>query len=324
MIRKKWFLFLAFALLSLSPFPAFLQTGAANPLGSTDAGIYGTPLSKPAYDSGWVDVGPHGANPVHLKIYHNLEGDRDSYLVHLQCYDDSGLGVYDCVDSDFNLNAYWHDLSTSLLWVTVIAGVRPDYVRVFIYLDTPEYDSGWDHIPIRPDPLSETYTHNLQSGNFLVDLTCSSPTHGYYDCNALPSGSFEKAALWHHFNTDTINVRVRSGSEPNYVRMRIYRKMYSVWSRPIFFSGGPNPSTELVAFGSPELPEENAVQIWCYDNAGDGGINECTDQAFEVTGSWFDLQPGSVQLRGMSAQDRSIGVFIWAAFQQFMPITLQD
>jgi hypothetical protein len=320
MFFRKRLLFLNLIVLCLSLLIPPNQTTAASPHTPTDTYPYGDPIHPPVYDSNWVAVGTHDTNPVDIEIAHSLGGDRDAYLLELQCYDDGGLGVYDCVDSGFHLNAYWYDLTTSSVWVKVIAGVRPDYVRLLIYQETPDYDSGWDAIPVRPDPLSEVYTHNLQSGNYIPNLTCYSPTHHYYDCNALSNGSFDKAAFWHHFGPEYISVRVRGGSEPSQVRMRIYRRMYSIWEAPTYFTEGTDPITKLLNFDILNLPEENIPQIWCYDDSGNGGINQCTDQGFGITAYWFDLTPTSVQVRGMPADSRMISFFLWTSFQRFLPI----
>ncbi len=318
-LRKRLF-FLTLIVLCLSLLIPPTQTTHAVPRIPTDTYPYGDPIHPPVYDSNWVAVGAHDSAPVDIEIAHNLGGSHNTYLLELQCYDDDGLGIYDCVDNNFQINAYWHDLTTSSVWVKVIAGVRPDYIRLMIYQETPEYNSGWDFIDGRPDPLSEVYTHDLLSGNYIPDVTCYSPTHHYYDCNALSNGSFDKAAFWHNFDVNTISVRVRGGTEPSYVRMRIYRQMFSVWKVPTYFTEGTEPITKLYTFDIPDLPEVNIVQIWCYDDSGSGGINECTDLGFGITGRWFDLMPTSVQIQGKPAPSRMIKMLLWTSFQRFLPI----
>ena len=66
--------------------------------------------AEPAYDSDWQE-NTQGLLPEDIDIKHNLEGDPRSYLVDLECQDDSALGIYDCVDDNFDANAEWHGLT---------------------------------------------------------------------------------------------------------------------------------------------------------------------------------------------------------------------
>ncbi len=134
----------------------------------------------PAYDSGWYDLGIR-PDPLSVLFTHNVGGDPDDYVVRLTCKDDSELGSYDCTDTALNVNAHWYALTNST--ISVWAGsARPDEVRVQIYIIPPDYDSGWDVLLARPDPIPRQFTHNLGRDVYIhiVSLECKDDSGAGY------------------------------------------------------------------------------------------------------------------------------------------------
>jgi hypothetical protein len=98
--------------------------------------------------------------------------------------------------------------------------VRPEFIGC---AGAPAYDSGWEVLGVRPDPISVAFTHNL-GGNlddYLVSLECRDDTSlGTYDCT---DRGFKVNALWYGLTNTTIKVYATGGSLPDDVRVRIWR-----------------------------------------------------------------------------------------------------
>jgi len=176
----------------------------------------------PVYDGGWESISAR-PDPITVEFTHSLGGDPDSYHVSLECRDNSTLGTYDCANDNFYSQALWYSLTASTVRVYVIGGSQPDGVRVRIYTDPPAYDSGWETISIRPDPISVGLTHNLggDPDAYHVSLECRDDTAlGTYDCT---NSNFNVQAHWDGLTGTTVSVYVTNGSQPDGVRVRIWR-----------------------------------------------------------------------------------------------------
>ena len=87
----------------------------------------------------------------------------------------------------------------------------------------PAYDSGWEALGVRPDPISVGFTHNLGGNpdNYLVSLECRDDTSlGTYECT---DQGFKVNALWYGLTDTTVKVYATSGSRPDDIRVRIWR-----------------------------------------------------------------------------------------------------
>jgi hypothetical protein len=176
----------------------------------------------PAYDGGWESISSR-PDPIWVEFTHNLGGDLDTYQVSLECRDDTTLGTYDCTNDNFYTQALWYNPTSSMIRVYVIGGSQPDGVRIRIYTDMPAYDSGWESLTIRPDPISVQFTHNLggDPDTYQVSLECRDDTAlSTYDCT---NSNFNRQAFWNGLTASIVNVYVSGGSQPDGVRLRIWR-----------------------------------------------------------------------------------------------------
>jgi hypothetical protein len=176
----------------------------------------------PAYDGGWETISSR-PDPISVVFTHNLGGDPEDYQVSLECRDDTALGTYDCTNDNFYTQALWYSVSTTTVRAYVIGGSQPDGVRIRIYTEPSTYDSGWESLTIRPDPISVVFTHNLggDPDTYQVGLECRDDTAlSTYDCT---NDNFNHQALWNGLTDSMINVYVTGGSQPDGVRVRIWR-----------------------------------------------------------------------------------------------------
>jgi hypothetical protein len=330
-VKKKFFSFLVCVLLILA-LPGWTGgavagtadngPGHAGQIPRSGAAASRAGFGLAAYDSGWVDAGFHESNPVNIILDHNLGGDPDAYLVDLQCWDDSTLGYYNCVDANFNPTAHWRHLNTVSVTVRVIAGNKPNYVRVRIYRPSPDYDSGWQRVNIRPDSVPVAFTHGLGDpffDDYLVSLTCQSAVHGTFDCTGLENGSFRIAAYWFDLTSTGIRAMLTAGSEPSYVRMRIFRET------PTFANGwrdlgnSGSPAETDVYFPAEWDLNRNVVQIQCYSTATASGIFNCGDPNFFINAIWLDMEDDDMRIRSI-ADNLRVKVQIWANFGIYFPM----
>jgi hypothetical protein len=68
------------------PGPAVFAEGGLHVTGSftgNRGGNQGAPFPRPAWDSGWVNLGPATDDDLHITLYHNLGGNIDDYFVHV-------------------------------------------------------------------------------------------------------------------------------------------------------------------------------------------------------------------------------------------------
>ncbi len=303
------------------PAPAAGQPETAAKLPMPQNGTGSSVLSPPVYDSGWVDVGNHNSHAISVELIHNLGGDLDSYLLDLQCWDDGGMATYNCVDQNFLPNAYWHHLTSTNVRVKVIAGTRPDDIRLRIYQIPPDYDSDWTYITTRPDPISLDFTHNLGTVEGIVDLTCFSTANGFFDCTGLENGSFARAALWHHLDANQISVKVRGGDQPSEVRVRLFNKAVT-FSTLRYNDQTTDPVDAFISLPFNTTPDIHLIQIRCIDP--DGGLNECTDQGFAINANWSNLYGFAMYVRYLPDPDRQLLMKFWANFPQYTPLILRD
>jgi hypothetical protein len=148
------------------------------------------------------------------------------HIVKLDCKDDEELGTYDCTDHAFNVNAYWYALTGVTVSAWVDNGPRPDEIRIRLFAVTADYDTGWESIGARPDPLPLSFNHGL-GGNpddYFVHLQCRDDTSlGTYDCTSF---LFNKQANWYGLTDSDIAVWVTGGTVPDEVRVRILVPQY--------------------------------------------------------------------------------------------------
>jgi hypothetical protein len=318
-------------LVSLCLVPTWGTVASARPdLGTNDsqAARSASPVSleyagTPAYDSGWETLGIR-PDPIPVEFTHNLGGDPDTYLVSLECRDDTALGTYDCTDHGFNNNAAWYGLTDSVVQVYVVAGSRPDAVRVRIYTETPAYDSGWESLGVRPDPIPVPFTHNLgrDPDDYIVTLECQDDTAlGTYDCT---DQNFNVNALWYGLTNSVVQSYVVAGSRPDAVRVRIYL------GPPVYDSGWeslgirPDPIPVPFTHNLGGDPDDYLVSLECRDNTS-LGTYECANQGFNVDALWYGLTDATVTVYVASgSQPDDVRVRIWAVQTVYVPVVIRN
>lgn len=272
----------------------------------------------PAYDSQWLTVGPR-PDPLSIVFNHNLGGNSDDYLVVLECRDDTSLATYSCMDMGFNVNALWYGLTDTSVNVLVAGGTRPDDIRVRIYTMTPAYDSDWQVIGIRPDPISVGFTHNVGGdlGDYLVSLECEDNSSlSTYQCMDL---SFRINAMWFDLTTANIDVWIQNGTVPDGVRVRIYTlppQYDSDWQ-----SLGPRPDPIAVPFthnlGGDR--DDYLVSLQCQDDTT-LATYQCVDMGFNLNAVWFDLDSASVDTYAWGGtRPDGLRMRIWRTTTTFLP-----
>jgi hypothetical protein len=278
---------------------------------------------RSAYDSGWESLGVR-PDPINIDFNHNLGGDPDDYRVSLECRDDTSLGTYDCTDMGFNMAALWFGLNDTMVSVEAESGSQPDNVRVRIYSITPAYDSGWESLGVRPDPISVEFVHNLggNPNDYQVDLECRDDTSlGTYDCTNM---GFNVNALWYALTDTSVKVSVVGGSQPDDVRVRIYR------GAPDFDSGweslGVRPDPINVDFNHNlgGNPDDYRVSLECRDDTS-LGTYDCTDMGFNMAALWFGLTDTMVSVEaGSGSQPDDVRVRIWSDKYIYLPLVFRD
>jgi hypothetical protein len=278
----------------------------------------------PAYDSGWEPFGVR-PDPIAVEFTHNLGGDPDTYRVSLECRDDSELGTYDCTNRGFDVTAHWYGLTNSVVQVYVVAGSLPDAVRVRIYTETPAYDSGWESLGVRPDPIPVPFTHNLgrDPNDYIVSLECRDDTSlGTYDCT---DQNFNVNALWYDLTNSGVQVYVVGGSLPDDVRVRIYL------GPPMYDSGWqalgvrPDPLPVPFAHNLGGDPDDYLVDLECRDSKTSLHTYGCTNLGFNVNALWYDLTDSTITVYVVGgSQPEDIRVRIWAVQNIYLPVVIRS
>ena len=155
------------------------------------------------------------------------------------------------------------------------------------FQSAPAYDSGWYDLGIRPDPLSVLFTHNLggDPDDYVILLTCKDDSVlQAYNCT---DGDFNKNAHWYALTNSTVSVWV-TVARPDEIRVRIYQ------ITPAFDSGWevllPRPDSIPVDF-THNLGRDvyiHVVSLECKDETS-LGTYDCTDDAFNINASWYNL-----------------------------------
>ena len=234
--------------------------------------------STPAYDSGWESIGVR-PDPISDSV-HPQPGRRSRYL---PCdpgmSDNTALGTYDCKNNNFNVQAHWYGLTGTTVNVYVSGGSQPDSVRVRIFTDTPAYDSGWDSISSRPDPISVEFTHDL-GGNpdtYHVSLECrDNTTLGTYDCT---NNNFYTQAHWYSLTDSTVRAYVSGGSQPDGVRVRIFTDIPAYDSGWASISVRPDPIVVPFTHNLGGDPDTYRVSLECSDDTS-LSTYDCTNSNF--------------------------------------------
>jgi hypothetical protein len=87
-------------------------------------------IGPPSYDSGWFDLGTR-PDPISIQFNHNLGGNYNDYVIDLECWDNL-MGVYQCVNDGFSVDAKWDHLSNTSISVYAKSAL-PDAIRVRIW-----------------------------------------------------------------------------------------------------------------------------------------------------------------------------------------------
>lgn len=92
---------------------------------------------------------------------------------------------------------------------------RAEYVNRF---PRPHYDSGWEDLGFRVDPIQVVLQHKLlgDPDDYVVDLQCGHAIDGTRQC-------FEKEAYWHSLTDETMTVWVTNDWNLERIRVRIWR-----------------------------------------------------------------------------------------------------
>ena len=299
----------------------FGQSGSAPAAGSAHYEFV-SHLGAPAYDSGWEALGIR-PDPIAVEFAHRLGGKADDYLIGLKCRDNTSLGIYQGVDHGFNANAFWYGLTNSRISVWAIGGSRPDDVRLRIYKATPAYDSGWEALGIRPDPIAVEFAHRLggSADNYFISLECRDDTSlGTYQGTDY---SFNANAFWYGLTNSRISVWAASG-RPDDVRLRIYR------GAPAYDSGWralgirPDPIAVEFTHGLGGDPSDYLVSLKCRDNTS-LGTYQGIDYSFNVNASWYGLTNSKIRVWATSgSRPDDVRVRIWRADSVSLPLLAND
>jgi hypothetical protein len=283
-------------------------------------GSYG---GSPAYDSGWQTLGPR-PDPISVLFTHNLGGDEDTYLVTLECQDDTSLGTFDCTDQAFNVNAHWYGLTNTTVSAWVAGGTRPDAIRVRIYTNVPEYDSGWEVLGARPDPIPVPFTHNLggDPDDYIVSLQCRDDTSlGTYDCT---DQGFVTNAHWYGLSNTSVTAWVASGTRPDEVRIRIYTQAPAYDSGWYPLGVRPDPIAVGLAHNLGGDLDSYVVSLECRDDTT-LGTYDCTNQGFDVQAHWYGLTETTVSVYVVGGtQPDDLRVRIWRIENVYLPVVVRS
>ncbi len=106
------------------------------------------------------------------------------------------------------------ELSPRVKLLPVPYAFRAEYVD---YFPGPEYDSGWEEIGPRPDPISVDFPHNLggDPDDYVVDLECKDTGGEMMQCGY-------DGAYWYALTDTSVSVWVAGGSNPAALRVRIW------------------------------------------------------------------------------------------------------
>jgi hypothetical protein len=256
------------------------------------AALESIPVS-PAYDSGWQSFALR-PDPISFSFNHNLGGDPDDYLVDLQCRDDSELNSYECKDKFFQVVAHWYALTDTSIKVWIKSGDDPDDVRLRIYLPSPDFDSDWQALLSRPDPIGVQI--NLPQinnpDNYWVSLECKDDAPlNTYDCT---DNALNINAHWYDFVANSISLWVQSSPRPDEVRVRLYQVDPDYDSGWYTIGSRPDPLGITFAHNLRGDPENYHVELQCKDDAFD--TYGCADFNFAVNALWYDLTGTSIEV----------------------------
>jgi hypothetical protein len=253
---------------------------------------------------------------------HNILGSPDSYVVELDCRDDTSLLTYDCVSQGFIVDAHWYAFTNTSISVWVRGGQRPDYIRVRIYGEAPAYDSGWDDLGIRVDPIVVPFLHNL-SGNpnhLLVNLTCEDDVLGIYDCVA---HNFLVDANWFDLTNVGVDVWVKS-FRPDAIRVRIFLKSSANYESGWHVIGiRPDPLSIPFSHNLGGDPDMYYVDLQCWDDSS-LQVYQCGNQGFNINAHWYGLTDSSISVYVTGVLPDSIRVRIWTTHSLFLPIVVNE
>jgi hypothetical protein len=259
---------------------------------------------------------------IAVNFAHNLGGNPDSYVVELDCRDDTVLLTYDCVNQGFNVDAHWYGFTNSDISVYVRGGQRPDYIRVRIYASTAAYDSGWEELLARPDPIVIPFVHNL-SGNpnyLLVNLTCEDDVLGLYDCIA---HNFSVDANWFNLTNTGVNVWAEN-YRPDAVRVRIHIKTSanfdSFWNE---IGIRPDPLPLHFDHNLGGDPDMYFVDLQCWDDTT-LQTYQCGDQGFSVNALWYALTDTGISVWVGGNRPDYVRVRIWTTHSLFLPMVVRE
>ncbi|MGD2157596.1 MAG: hypothetical protein PVG14_18785 [Anaerolineales bacterium] len=300
----------------------FNQTNS-EPSVQQSSSSYVKSVNNSAYDSGWIALGVR-PDPINIDINHGLGGDADDYLVSLECRDDTSLGTYDCTSMGFNVRALWFGLTNSMIHVDVGSGSQPDDVRVRIFNETPAYDSGWEPLGIRPDPINVNFNHGLggNPNHYQVDLECKDDTSlGTYDCTDM---GFNINAFLYGLNNTAVTVYAVGGSRPDDVRVRIYTKTPTYDSGWIPLGARPDPINVDLYHWLGGDPEKYRVSLECWDNTS-LETYDCTNMGFNVDALWYGLTDALVRVEVVGGTKPDyVHVRIWSDKFIYLPLVIRE
>jgi len=192
---------------------------------------------RPAFDSGWTDIGG-----IPLQIFHDLGGDVDDYVVDVQFLDIAGegnIGVHQMGFGGDRFDSSPADVrGVSLLQltttnVTLIRHSDEDHigqVRVRIWIvPNPDYDSGWQSLAAG---ATLTLTHGLggDTDDYVVDLMFKNGNTINQDGYGLDAHTDVEGASWFDLGTDTVKVlRGPEDTKTDEIRLRIFRRPDPSW-----------------------------------------------------------------------------------------------
>ena len=284
-------------------------------------------LPRPDYDSGWVPLSP-GASATTL--HHNLGGDADDYLVHMD-YWSSGSGINQRYygGSDFGAKAfsgtknnhrtaaYWRSLTNST--IAVFRRDEDEYaakVRVRIWrAPRPDYNSGWT--ALGAGAAATSLAHNLRGSvyDYLVDMQYKAAdangiNQRYYGGADFGASSFGGAheddrvgAYWRSLNNTSIAL-FRRGEDPYApkVRVRIWRMAPAAYDSGWVTVAQDEAKTLQHNLGLPA--KDLLVDMWYYDT----NFNYTNQRHYG--GADLGANPGS----GYSENDR-VGAY-WRGLEE--------
>jgi len=274
------------------------------------------------YDSGWIAI---NSRPDALPIVftHNIGRPISNDWILLECRDNSELATYDCSNNQFLVDANWYGLSGTTVTAWIRGGSRPDAVRLRIFNHTPAYNSDWQTIGSRPDPIPFPFNHNLggDPDDYRVVLECRDETDlGTYNCTDF---AFNINAHWYGLTNNTVNAWIDNGPRPDEVRLRIYTHPATYDSGWHVIGARPDALPLPFNHNLGGDPDDYRLHLECRDDM-ELATYDCTGHNFSEDAHWYNLTETAVTVWASNSLPDDVRLRIWTTKEVYLPVILRD